>query len=318
MRYLSMMNRVGFQTGEEGARVKTTHFFLCFYGIWYSSAHRIGPDSIRNQMKMRFITLCFCATSLMFAGCQNLSQARTEKKEPVKASIKILSWADSDGDGIPDAAELRSYDDRANFRRWFTGIAEMQFYKLSDAWVKEQRDCAGLVRFAWREALRSHDRQWFQSMGEGYESVAPDVRAYTLERGPLGERLFRTDFGVFAESDLKDKFSEFADARTLKNHNTVFISRERRRALPGDLLFFHQPWVQKFPYHVMVFIGEARHSNEGANDWVVYHTGSSVNDQGEVKKVRLSVLDHHPDKRWRPVENNQNFLGFYRLKIINP
>jgi hypothetical protein len=269
-------------------------------------------------MKTRFVTFCFCAISLLFAGCQNLSQARTEKREPVKASINTLSWADSDEDGIPDAAELRSFDDRANFRRWFTSIAEMQFYKVSDVWTGEQRDCAGLVRFAWREALRNHDRPWFQAMGEGYESVAPDVRAYTLERGPLGERLFRTDFGVFAGGDLSNKFSEFADARTLKNHNTVFIGRDRRRASPGDLLFFHQPWVQKFPYHVMIFIGEARHSNEGANDWVVYHTGSSANDQGEVKKVRLSVLDHHPDKRWRPVENNQNFLGFYRLKIIDP
>jgi uncharacterized protein YfaT (DUF1175 family) len=28
------------------------------------------------------------------------------------------------------------------------------------------------------------------------------------------------------------------------------------------------------------------------------------------------VLDHHPDPRWRPVESNKNFLGFYRLKII--
>ena len=54
----------------------------------------------------------------------------------------------------------------------------------------------------------------------------------------------------------------------------------------------------------------------GAPDWVVYHTGSSPTDQGTVKKVQLSVLDHHPDPRWRPVESNKNFLGFYRLKIL--
>jgi uncharacterized protein YfaT (DUF1175 family) len=35
-----------------------------------------------------------------------------------------------------------------------------------------------------------------------------------------------------------------------------------------------------------------------------------------VKKVELSVLDQHPDPRWRPVERNKNFLGFYRLKIL--
>jgi uncharacterized protein YfaT (DUF1175 family) len=224
---------------------------------------------------------------------------------------------DSDGDGIPDAAELRSSDDRANFRRWFTHIAEMQFYRLSGAWKEDQRDCAGLVRFAWREALRNHDRAWYQMMGEGYEAVSPDVKAYDLKRSPLGEKLFRVDFGSFRESDLENqKFSEFADARTLKNYNATFISRDRRQAVRGDLLFFHQPWVQKFPYHVMIFIGDARYDGEGASDWVVYHTGSSPEDNGEVKKVRLATLDHHPDRRWRPVETNPNFLGFYRLKIL--
>jgi uncharacterized protein YfaT (DUF1175 family) len=227
---------------------------------------------------------------------------------------------DSDNDGVPDAAELSSADDRDSFRRWFAYIAEMQFYKLSDDWNEDQRDCAGLVRFAWREALRDHDRIWFQSMnkgGEAYEAVAPDVRAYDLKRGPLGEKLFRADFGTFQQTDMTTgKFSEFADARTLKNHNVTFISRDRRQARRGDLLFFHQPWIQKFPYHVMVFIGDARHDGEGAGDWVVYHTGSSPNDKGEVKKLRLAVLDHHPDRRWRPVANNPNFLGFYRLKIL--
>ena len=111
--------------------------------------------------------------------------------------------------------------------------------------------------------------------------------------------------------------SEFADARTLKNFNCVFVSRDRRRAERGDLLFFHQPWVQKFPYHAMIFIGEPVRDGEGAADWVVYHTGSSPTDDGAMKKVRLAVLDHHPDKRWRPIESNPNFLGFYRLKMLD-
>jgi uncharacterized protein YfaT (DUF1175 family) len=263
-------------------------------------------------------------------GCGKSPQARDGgARRAAPSSTPSLSiaegaegavWADSDDDGLPDAAELRSSDDRDSFRRWFAYIAEMQFYKPSGAWNEEQRDCAGLVRFAWREALRGHDRTWFQSIserGEGYEAIAPDVKVYDLKRSPLGEKLFRADFGSFRRSDLADgKFSEFADARTLKNHNVTFISRDRRQARRGDLLFFHQPWVQKFPYHVMIFIGDARHDGEGAGDWVVYHTGSSPNDKGEIKKVRLAVLDHHPDRRWRPVVNNPNFLGFYRLKIL--
>lgn len=224
---------------------------------------------------------------------------------------------DSDNDGIPDLIELHTFQDRDSFRRWFTTIAETQFYQLSDQWHPEQRDCAGLARFAIREALRRHDRLWFQKMGPAYQTVAPDVNSFDLDHNPFGEKIFRTDFGSFAETDIRNgRFSEFADARTLKNFNVVFVTRDRREARPGDLLFFYQPWVQKFPFHVMIFLGEARIAGNGAQDWVVYHTGSSPTDKGTVKKVELSMLDHHPDPRWRPVEPNKNFLGFYRLKML--
>lgn len=224
---------------------------------------------------------------------------------------------DSDSDGIPDFAELRTFEDRESFRRWFTAIAETQFYQLSPQWNKEQRDCAGLVRFAMREALRHHDREWFQRMGPAYDSVTRDVKSFDLDNNQLGEKIFRAEFGSFHDGDVRNgKFSEFADARSLKNFNTVFISRNRNEAEAGDLLLFYQPWVQKFPFHVMVFVGPARVAPNGARDWVVYHTGSTATDDGAVKKVELSVLDDHPDPRWRPVENNKNFLGFYRLKIL--
>ena len=176
--------------------------------------------------------------SLLLAAC-NTSQARVEKSAkaltPTKSS---LTWEDEDTDGLPDAIELHSQNDRANFRRWFTHLSELQFYRLNEQWNPEQRDCAGLVRFAWREALRKHDRLWFQSLGEGVEPVAPDIKAYTLDRSPVGEKLFRTDFGSFVEADLTNgKFSDFADARTLKNYNSFFVSRDWRQAQPGDLLF---------------------------------------------------------------------------------
>ena len=63
-------------------------------------------------------------------------------------STSEATLIDSDNDGIPDVAELRTFQDRQSFQRWFTAIAETQFYQLSDQWNSEQRDCAGLVRFA--------------------------------------------------------------------------------------------------------------------------------------------------------------------------
>ncbi len=259
-----------------------------------------------------------------FEGAPALASetAEVRKQKAAKENNQLdpsakAEMIDSDNDGIPDVVELRTFQDRDNFRRWFTAIAETQFYQLSDQWNAEQRDCAGLARFAIREALRRHDRPWFQKMGPGYETTAPDVAGFDLDQNPLGEKIFRTDFGSFHESDLRNgRFSEFADGRSLKNFNSVFITRDRREAQPGDLLFFYQPWVQKFPYHVMVLLGSPHIAPNGAQDWVVYHTGSSPTDQGTVKKVQLSVLEHHPDPRWRPVESNKNFLGFYRLKIL--
>ena len=247
------------------------------------------------------------------------SEVRSQRSESNSPSTAVSrsELVDSDNDGIPDVEELRTYQDRDSFRRWFTAIAETQFYQPSDQWNAEQRDCAGLARFAIREALRRHDRIWFQKMGPGYETVAADVGELNLDNNPLGEKIFRTDFGSFQESDLRNgRFSEFADGRSLKNFNSTFVTRDRREAQAGDLLFFYQPWVQKFPYHVMIFLGPARIAPNGANDWVVYHTGSSPTDKGTIKKVELSVLDRHPDPRWRPVESNRNFLGFYRLKIL--
>ena len=125
---------------------------------------------------------------------------------------------DLDHDGLPDIAELRTFNERENFRRWFTWIAELQFYKASDQWNPEQRDCAGLVRFAWREALRPHDRPWFQRMGENYAPVAPDLTPNLTT--PLRGQLFRTTSGSYKAEDVAEgKFSEFADAQTLKMFN---------------------------------------------------------------------------------------------------
>lgn len=264
---------------------------------------------LRTLCHVMLLTVCVYS-----AGCSRASEARDNPVRPAAAD----PFVDSDGDGIPDSAELRTFDDRQNFRRWFAAIAEMQFYQMSDEWNADQRDCAGLVRFAFREALRKHDRPWFQRMGGEYDAITPDVKAFSLETNPLGAKLFRTDFGAFQKEDVGNgKFSEFADARTLKNFNCALVSRVRRRAQKGDLIFFQQPWVQKFPFHVMIFIGDPVKDGDGAADWVVYHTGSSATDEGTLKKVRLSVLDHHPDKRWRPVESNPNFLGFYRLRMLD-
>src|SRR5262245_62019256 len=116
-----------------------------------------------------------------------LTPAVSLHPETNSASSNRTTLIDSDNDGIPDVIELRTFQDRDSFRRWFTAIAETQFYQLSDQWSDDQRDCAGLARFAMREALRHHDRIWFQKMGPAYQTVAPDVKSFDLDHNSLGE-----------------------------------------------------------------------------------------------------------------------------------
>src|SRR6185436_20555054 len=75
------------------------------------------------------------------------SEIRGQRSEfaSSKTVVSKTDLIDSDNDGIPDVAELRTYQDRDSFRRWFTSIAEIQFYQLSAQWNAEQRDCAGQI-----------------------------------------------------------------------------------------------------------------------------------------------------------------------------
>jgi hypothetical protein len=53
-----------------------------------------------------------------------------------------------------------------------------------------------------------------------------------------------------------------------------------------------------------------------AHDWTVYHTGPIGREPGEMRRVSLDDLLHHPDTRWRPVIENSNFLGVYRWNVL--
>ena len=52
-------------------------------------------------------------------------------------------------------------------------------------------------------------------------------------------------------------------------------------------------------------------------DWIVYHTGPTDTDAGEVRKVSLHDLERHPSPRWRPIGGNPSFMGVYRLAILD-
>src|ERR1035441_9852563 len=71
-----------------------------------------------------------------------------------QAEIDSNSWTDSFGDGTPDFLRLKDPADQAAFRKWFTLIADYQAIRPKAGVPAEITDCAGLLRYAYREALK--------------------------------------------------------------------------------------------------------------------------------------------------------------------
>jgi uncharacterized protein YfaT (DUF1175 family) len=239
------------------------------------------------------------------------------------------NWQDRFGDGTPDFLRLDSPSDREAFRRWFTLIAEYQALRPPAQVPSEIDDCAALLRYAYRNALREHDAAWVRENGIVPPSALPSIEKYSYPETPMGAGLFRVRPGPFRPEDLKQgAFAEFADAEALKNFNAYFLSRDVRAARPGDILFFRQ-FDQDSPFHSMIFVGRSqwmpgdgpeRASNSapdsGADDLLVYDTGPIGKARGEMRRMRLAELMNYPSPRWRPLSGNSNFLGVYRWNIL--
>lgn len=225
-------------------------------------------------------------------------------------SSATLPWTDSFGDGTPDFLRLTDPADRAAFRRWFALIAEYQAIRPRAEVPAEILDCASLLRYAYREALKSHDPGWFEDTRFEVAALPGEIRAWNYPHTPLGANLFRVRPGPFVPGDVKDgTFAQFADAKTLVDRNAYFISRDVRYAEPGDLLFYRQ-FGQSSPWHSMIVV------QGGAQARVVYDTGPDQGHRGELRRVALADLIDHPEPQWRPVRNNPNFLGVYRWNIL--
>ncbi|MFW6173788.1 MAG: DUF1175 domain-containing protein [Elusimicrobiota bacterium] len=229
-------------------------------------------------------------------------------KEIVKQiKLNFQGWIDSNKNGLPDVVEL---DERNSeiFRFWFVNIAILQAIENSEVWSINEKDCAGLIRFAYKEALKNHDENWIKNLGFNQKewkeltgvnlSKLEDVNIFNYPFIPvIGTSIFLTESG---------KFSAYADAYNLLRHNTVFVSKKVEDVEPGDILFFHFPDPSTF--HSMIFTG----------DGLVYHTGP-VSEDSE-GKVKLWLFDDYMRLmpiQWLPVKENPFFLGFYRFKILN-
>lgn len=185
------------------------------------------------------------------------------------------------GPAIPAAPSPPS---EALVRRIVAETALAQLGRLDPAWEPAQRDCAGLVRFAYRVAFRRLD----------------PARAAA---GP-----FQDGAGAPAH---------FADAATLLRHTFAPLGRgDRARALlrSGDLVAFAREDEAGAPVHHLMLVVRAEDPAHGG-PLVVYHPGEPGAD---VRAGRLDALAREAPPGWRPVPENPLFLGYFRLKEWTP
>lgn len=198
------------------------------------------------------------------------------------------------------APQLRSVGEAEAFRTWFVAILEQQLDGPSPAWDPAQRDCAGLLRFAFREAWGPHSEAWRNRLAFQGPSVARDPDPAL---GGPWRRAFPTPEG----------WAPFARGLYLRTLACLPLGRDPGLARPGDLVFFARGGAHLQPDHAMAFV---RPDADG-QPMLLYHTGpEGLGQPGEVRRVRLDELDHHPDPAFRPHPENPAFLGVYRWKVL--
>lgn len=178
-----------------------------------------------------------------------------------------------------------------NFRAWMVRMIAAQLATgPTPRW--QQRDCAGLVRFAAAEALRTHDEKWKRANGLAGLPVPPEV-GLTTDQQSLRHNWRLAD----------GSRSSYASALEMIQGNTRFRTKDCNLAAPGDLLFFDQGDAQ----HLMVWMGS----------FIAYHTGTVTRDDTGLRAVSLRDLQRWHDTRWHPVPHNPNFAGVYRLNFLS-
>ena len=167
-------------------------------------------------------------------------------------------------------------------RQVIAETAAAQVRRIDPSWSEGQRDCAGLVRFAYRTA---------------YARLRPQGRARPLFQ------------------DERGRAADFADAETLVTRNFVPLGRDddARRALrSGDVLAFRSERGDgEVVWHLMLAVVPA----PGTEARVVYHPGEPG---ARVRTGSLAALTREAPLEWRPTVDNPSFLGFFRFRDFAP
>jgi uncharacterized protein YfaT (DUF1175 family)/uncharacterized protein YfaP (DUF2135 family) len=198
-------------------------------------------------------------------------------------------------------------------------VALSQSKRANANWNPEQRDCAGLVRYSYREALspRTPEQEKFYPKGVHIPALSFHPKRVLPSFPELWMTGFQKDGGV--------KHNSFADAETLLSYNFRNKGRSLELAKAGDLLAFRREADTGEQYHLMIFAGP-----DVARGVVVYHTGSEPESvprregyfipkgEHQVRVISALSLNNSPDPIWKPIQENPYFLGVFEWKHFNP
>lgn len=230
-----------------------------------------------------------------------------ERDMPPEVKAFIEEQHTPKADDNPEAAlGFLLPQDEAALRQAVTRVALLQARRISPLWEPGQRDCAGLVRFAYRTALEQRDARQTQKLGIPAKLNLPALSDHA--------RQIFTHFPQIWQIGMRDdkpNFGFFADAETLIGYNFRLKSRSLESARNGDLLVYQKPLYTDEPYHLMLFVAGR------AESVVVYHNGAHGNE-AQVRVVRIHELLDSPDPVWIPSNENPYFLGVYEWNRLHP
>lgn len=194
----------------------------------------------------------------------------------------LLAQPDPGAESVPAASVARGEgtDPTTLLRRIVGEVAVQQLERIDPAWHPDQRDCAGLVRHAYRSA---------------YRRLRPERLKRPLWRDGRGEP------------------SDFADAETLLRRSFVPLGRGDEALAElrtGDLLAFRQVQANREPiFHLMLVVVPEDRAHGPAR--VIYHPGAKG---AALRTGLLRTLAEEAPLEWRPTPANRAFLGFFRFR----
>jgi uncharacterized protein YfaT (DUF1175 family) len=169
-------------------------------------------------------------------------------------------------------ASARPSESRFYQQERIARVALEQAHRVTGEWDPAQRDCAGLIRFAYRRGLGLPSTLW---------------------------------------RNQHQEWVDYVGASELISHNFDFITRspEPDQIESGDVLVFYNPHKKPFEaWHLMLLIKAPGSASQ--QTLVVYHNGESGR-RAAVRKVRWENLLAEPSS-WQPRSSNPLFQGVFR------